>query len=175
MSADEQKDAAWVYWSARALQGTGARPDADGEARTLAARQLLESIAGQMHFYGKLAAEDLGGTVALPPKPAAAVGRRARGRAAQPGLRARAAADRHRPAQRGRARMELHAARHGRPRAAGRRAAGLRPRGLGPLHQHQRPHARRGRHGAALPDALPAARWWRRRARSASTRPTSTA
>ena len=27
---------------------------------------MLESISGQMHFYGKLATEDLGGTLALP-------------------------------------------------------------------------------------------------------------
>ena len=32
---------------------------------------MLESISGQMHFYGKLAHEDLGGTLALPPPPAA--------------------------------------------------------------------------------------------------------
>jgi soluble lytic murein transglycosylase len=31
----------------------------------------MESISAQMHFYGKLAHEELGGTVALPPKPAA--------------------------------------------------------------------------------------------------------
>jgi soluble lytic murein transglycosylase len=42
----------------------------DGDADRLAARQMLESISGQMHFYGKLAHEELGGTVALPPKPA---------------------------------------------------------------------------------------------------------
>jgi soluble lytic murein transglycosylase len=70
MSAEEQKDAAWVYWRARALQGT-AKAGADGEAERLAARQMLESISGQMHFYGKLAHEELGGTVALPPRPAA--------------------------------------------------------------------------------------------------------
>jgi soluble lytic murein transglycosylase len=70
MSADEQKDPAWVYWRARALQGS-AKAGPDGEADRLAARQMLESISGQMHFYGKLAHEDLGGTVALPPRPAA--------------------------------------------------------------------------------------------------------
>ena len=70
MSADEQKEPTWVYWRARALQGT-AKAGPDGEAERLAARQLMESISGQMHFYGKLAHEELGGTVALPPKPAA--------------------------------------------------------------------------------------------------------
>lgn len=68
MSPAEQKDPAWVYWRARALQGL-ARPGADGEADRQAARQLLESIAGQMHFYGKLATEDLGGTVQMPARP----------------------------------------------------------------------------------------------------------
>jgi soluble lytic murein transglycosylase len=70
MSADGQKDPAWVYWRARARQGA-AKDGPDGEPDRLAARQMLESISGQMHFYGKLAHEDLGGTVALPPKPAA--------------------------------------------------------------------------------------------------------
>jgi soluble lytic murein transglycosylase len=69
MSADEQKDPAWVYWRARAVQGL-AKAGPDGDADRLAARQMLESISGQMHFYGKLAHEELGGTVALPPKPA---------------------------------------------------------------------------------------------------------
>ena len=70
MSADEQKDSTWVYWRARALQGA-AKEGPEGDDDRLAARQLLESISGQMSFYGKLAHEDLGGTVALPPKPAA--------------------------------------------------------------------------------------------------------
>ena len=73
MSADEQKDAAWVYWRARALQGA-AKDGPEGDADRLAARQLLESIAGQMNFYGKLALEDLGGRVVLPPKPVALSG-----------------------------------------------------------------------------------------------------
>jgi soluble lytic murein transglycosylase len=69
MGADEQKDTTWIYWRARALQGA-AKEGADGDADRLMARQMLESISGQMNFYGKLAHEDLGGTVALPPKPA---------------------------------------------------------------------------------------------------------
>ncbi len=70
MSVDGQKDPAWVYWRARALQGA-AKAGPDGEPDRLAARQMLQSISGQMHFYGKLAHEDLGGTVTLPPRPAA--------------------------------------------------------------------------------------------------------
>jgi soluble lytic murein transglycosylase len=70
MSVDEQLDPTWVYWRGRALQGlAGAGPE--GEAERQAGRKLLESISGQMHFYGKLAHEDLGGSVSLPPKPAA--------------------------------------------------------------------------------------------------------
>ncbi len=70
MSPAEQKDPAWVYWRARAIQGA-AKVGPDGEPERLFAKQLLESISGQMHFYGKLAHEDLGASVVLPPKPAA--------------------------------------------------------------------------------------------------------
>ncbi|MGL6109128.1 MAG: transglycosylase SLT domain-containing protein, partial [Rubrivivax sp.] len=69
MSAAEQKDPTWVYWKARALQAR-AKAGAEGDADRLAARRMLESIAGQMHFYGKLATEDLGGVLALPATPA---------------------------------------------------------------------------------------------------------
>jgi len=66
MSADEQRDAAWVYWRARALQATASDPKvADPEAN-----RLLESIAGQLNFYGSLAAEDLGRPFTLAPEPA---------------------------------------------------------------------------------------------------------
>jgi soluble lytic murein transglycosylase len=70
MSAAEQKEPAWIYWRARALQAR-AEAGAAGDADRQAAKQLLESISGQMHFYGKLALEELGGTVVLPPRPAA--------------------------------------------------------------------------------------------------------
>ena len=66
MSASEQAEAAWVYWRARALQATAADPKTpDAEAT-----RLLESIAGQMNFYGMLAAEALGRPLALAPRPA---------------------------------------------------------------------------------------------------------
>jgi len=68
MSAAEQKDPTWVYWRARAMQAL-APSGADGDAARLAAKQLLESISGQMNFYGKLALEELGGSVVLPPAP----------------------------------------------------------------------------------------------------------
>jgi soluble lytic murein transglycosylase len=69
MSTSEQNDPAWIYWRARALQGLAASGP-EGETDRQAGRALLESISGQMHFYGKLAHEDLGGKVSLPPKPA---------------------------------------------------------------------------------------------------------
>lgn len=68
MSDGEQRDAAWVYWKARALQAR-AQADMDGDAQRAAASALLRSIAGQLNFYGKLATEDLGGKLVLPPAP----------------------------------------------------------------------------------------------------------
>jgi len=71
MSAAEQRDPSWVYWRARALDALAADPAAtDGEAQRAQAQALLASIAGQLHFYGSLAAEDLGQKLALPPRPA---------------------------------------------------------------------------------------------------------
>lgn len=69
MGAAEQKEATWVYWKARALQALAPKGD-EGLAQRAVAKDLLEGIAGQMSFYGKLATEDLGGTPALPPTPA---------------------------------------------------------------------------------------------------------
>jgi soluble lytic murein transglycosylase len=69
MSAAEQREPAWVYWKARAQQAR-ARPGEEGDADRAAAREALESIASPLHFYGKLATEDLGVAVALPPPPA---------------------------------------------------------------------------------------------------------
>lgn len=54
-----RNDATWVYWYARALQ-------ADGNAA--AADELFRRIAGQFSFYGKLAAEELGLPIVLPPR-----------------------------------------------------------------------------------------------------------
>ncbi len=67
MSAADQKDPAWIYWKARGLQVL-ARDSQDGEGLRRQANDLLESIAGQHHYYGKLAAEDLGRTLSLPPR-----------------------------------------------------------------------------------------------------------
>jgi soluble lytic murein transglycosylase len=69
MTAQEQKDAAWVYWRARALQAQAPRDAAGDEARA-GARQLMQSIASPLSFYGKLASEDLGLRPSLPSSPA---------------------------------------------------------------------------------------------------------
>lgn len=74
MSTAEQKDPAWRYWRARALQVTAledkALPPAQADARIAQARQLLEALAGELSFYGALAAEDLGRPARLPGPPA---------------------------------------------------------------------------------------------------------
>jgi soluble lytic murein transglycosylase len=72
MSAAEQRDPTWVYWKARALQALAraASPQAQAGALKNQAQAMLTSIAGQFHFYGKLAAEDLGQPLTLPPQPA---------------------------------------------------------------------------------------------------------
>jgi len=68
MSPAQQADPAWVYWKARALQAT-AREGADGEAQRGEGQRLLEGIAGGLHFYGQLAAEELKHPLALPGTP----------------------------------------------------------------------------------------------------------
>ncbi len=50
---------AWIYWHARALQQSG------DSAR---ANQEFTQIAGQYHFYGQLAAEELGQKTTIPPR-----------------------------------------------------------------------------------------------------------
>ena len=69
MSPAEQKDAAWVYWRARAALAQA--PDGEaGDATRSAARAALEGLAPQLGFYGKLATEELGGRITLPAAPA---------------------------------------------------------------------------------------------------------
>ena len=152
MTPAEQKDAAWVYWKAEALQAL-ARDSQDGEA-LLATRAASCSRASRRSSAS---------TARWPPRSSARPGTAAEARAAHAGrarrgrrhagLRPRRDADLDRPAQRRRARVELHHPRPERPRAARRRAVRLRPRGLGPLHQHQREDPGRDRPRPALPDA----------------------
>ena len=61
MPAELQADPAWVYWRGRALATQG---------RTDDARRHFQQLAGQHHFYGQLATEELGRPIAPPPKPA---------------------------------------------------------------------------------------------------------
>ena len=65
MSASEQKEPAWLYWKARGLKAI-ARDSQDSESLLATSQELLASLAGQMNFYGALAAEDLGQPQALP-------------------------------------------------------------------------------------------------------------
>ncbi|MCM1281603.1 MAG: lytic transglycosylase domain-containing protein [Alistipes senegalensis] len=53
-----RRDPAWVYWKGRVFWETG-----DEEP----ARRCFGEIAGQFHFYGQLAAEELGGRTVIPP------------------------------------------------------------------------------------------------------------
>lgn len=69
MTPEQQRDPAWVYWKARALQALAPASQDDEGMRALS-RELLAGIAGKLHFYGLLAAEDLGQPFSLPPKPA---------------------------------------------------------------------------------------------------------
>ncbi len=69
MTPEQQRDPAWVYWKARALQALAPASQDDEGMRALS-REMLAGIAGKLHFYGLLAAEDLGQPLALPPKPA---------------------------------------------------------------------------------------------------------
>ena len=65
MSASEQKEPAWLYWKARGLKAI-ARDSQDSESLLATSQELLASLAGQMNFYGALAAEELGQPQALP-------------------------------------------------------------------------------------------------------------
>ena len=77
LEADEQGAPEWVYWRARAHAGLGEHDEAE---------RLYHSIAGEPHFYGMLAAEELG-MLFTPPAPGAEVPAEARATVrAHPGL-----------------------------------------------------------------------------------------
>jgi len=69
MSPAEQSDPAWVYWKARALRSLAAGTT-DETGLVGQSNKLLESIASPLHFYGKLASEELGRPLRLPARPA---------------------------------------------------------------------------------------------------------
>lgn len=85
MSEAEQRETAWIYWKAQALQALA--PDSQaGGALTAEARDLLVSIGSPLHFYGKLALEQLGQPLVLPAPPAALTPDERAAAAARPGL-----------------------------------------------------------------------------------------
>jgi soluble lytic murein transglycosylase len=72
MSADEQRDPAWAYWRARAEAARAEASSATGpaaDARQQRVRQQFAAIAGPLHFYGKLALDELGLPVTWPAPP----------------------------------------------------------------------------------------------------------
>jgi soluble lytic murein transglycosylase len=54
-----RNEPAWTYWQGRSLRALGAKEEAD---------QFFDSIAGKHNFYGKLALEELGRPLAIPPR-----------------------------------------------------------------------------------------------------------
>lgn len=77
MPAALAREPAWVYWRARALQA---------ESRDAEAAELLRTIAGRFDFYGKLAAEELGQPIVLPPRAAEPGAEEVEAMAANPGF-----------------------------------------------------------------------------------------
>jgi soluble lytic murein transglycosylase len=70
MSPVEHAEGNWTYWRAQAelaLALASSAPESD--AAVVAARRQLETLSTSVSFYGLLAAEDLGGQFALPPRP----------------------------------------------------------------------------------------------------------
>ena len=61
MSPLAKSDPAWTYWFGRAERALGEPLEAEG---------YFERIAGEHHFYGRLAAEELGMAIRIPPKAA---------------------------------------------------------------------------------------------------------
>lgn len=86
MSDKERDNSTWVYWRARALLATAER-GARGEAQRDLAQSLLRAIVSPLHFYGKLAGEDLGLRLVMPGKPQALTAAEREAAAANPGLR----------------------------------------------------------------------------------------
>ena len=58
MSDGEQREPAWRYWRARAMRESAA-PGAGGDRQLTQAIAGLQQLASELHFYGKLASEDL--------------------------------------------------------------------------------------------------------------------
>jgi len=56
MGVQQQREAAWLYWKARALQELG---------KPVEARNLFVLLSGEFHFYGQLAGDELADTPVL--------------------------------------------------------------------------------------------------------------
>jgi soluble lytic murein transglycosylase len=72
-----RNDAAWTYWQGRSLRAIGAKAEAD---------QFFAVVASEPNFYGKLALEELGRPLAIPPREFVATPEDVREAAANPGL-----------------------------------------------------------------------------------------
>jgi soluble lytic murein transglycosylase len=72
-----RNDAAWTYWQGRAARAIGAKAEAD---------QFFAHIAAEHNFYGKLALEELGRPIAIPPREFVPTPEDVREAAANPGL-----------------------------------------------------------------------------------------
>ncbi len=70
MGGAQRTDPTWTYWKARALQNL-AVPGAQGDVQRRAAQLLLASIATRLHYYGALAAQEIGMAAQLPKAPSA--------------------------------------------------------------------------------------------------------
>lgn len=78
MPRELQKDPAWIYWRGRAAAAQGKADDA---------QRHYQQLAGQPHFYGLLASEELGLQIAPLPRPVPASAEEIAEAAANPGLR----------------------------------------------------------------------------------------
>ena len=149
----QRQDATWVYW--KAVRCGAGRPS-DGERCPGPAR--CENIAGPAASTGNWRWKNWASACTLPPHRAPDRGRENPLR--QPRLNRGCTPSSSACAARGVREWNYTTNLH-RPGGMNDRellaAADLRlpARGVGPLHQHQRTHARRHRHGAALSHALP--------------------
>ena len=78
MTATQKADSTWVYWKARGLAATGKKNDA---------QKAYASIATEYSFYGQLAVEELGKSIAVPDRPASVSAQELAQARANPGLR----------------------------------------------------------------------------------------
>ena len=83
MSVAGRNDPAWIYWLGRAYKAQAAVPGTPGLA---AAQAQFTRIAGEHHFYGQLAAEELGVKPPLPPTAAAPSAAELAAASSEPGL-----------------------------------------------------------------------------------------